>query len=338
MVKLAAAKDKKQTIDFNTNNLVFDATSLEYILDEPFTQRMVEGGVNVTLLNLIENDWDKSLKAIESSLSKIEKNPNLMIATNGNEIEDVYQKEKIAVILGFQNSAMIEKEFWRLGILYNLGIRSMQLTYTEGNLYGDGCGEKRNAGLTFLGMELIEAINEYDIWLDLSHCGHQTTYEAIQLANAPVCTHANAYGLNNNDRNKYDETIKALVEKNGVIGVCCLPRSVKPENPTLDDVANHIDYIVSLVGHENVGIGLDFTEGYQERKVILPEAKRWRTYRPDIFGEVDAFLSQRYPEGLDSISFLPNLTQTLFDRGYDEEQVRAILGGNWLRNFRSVVG
>jgi membrane dipeptidase len=222
--------------------------------------------------------------------------------------------------------------------MWRLGLRSLGLAYTAGNLFADGCGETRNGGLTFLGKDLISAVNELPMLLDLSHCSHRTRAEAVELSRAPVCTHSNAYGENPNDRNTKDETVREIVKKGGAIGICALPKSVRPENPTLEDMLDHCDYFVSLVGKRHVGIGLDFTEGYQESRVTLPESARWRTWRPDMLGTVDDFQTQSYPRGLQSIRLLPNLTQGLFDRGYTEKEAAAILGGNWLRVFRKFVG
>jgi membrane dipeptidase len=85
-----------------------------------------------------------------------------------------------------------------------------------------------------------------------------------------------------------------------------------------------------------VGLGLDFTEAYQDSNIVLPDSRRWRTLRPDIFGSVDDFMKLKYP--LESIRLLPNFTQGLLDRGYSREQVAIIMGGNWFRAFKDFVG
>jgi len=97
------------------------------------------------------------------------------------------------------------------------------------------------------------------------------------------------------------------------------------------------DY-VKLLGARHVGFGCDFVAAYKASKRILPASVRWRTLRPDIFGTVDEFVSQSYPEGLTEIRELPNFTQKLFDRGNSEQDIAAIMGGNWLRIFRQKYG
>lgn len=176
--------------------------------------------------------------------------------------------------------------------------------------------------------------------LDLSHCGHQTRADTTALARAPVCTHSNADGLRSNGRNTTDETIKAMAAKGSMIGVCGLPQSLADGTPTLDDLLNHVDYIVDLVGTDHVGIGVDYVEKYAEQETVVapPSVVMWRTRRPDIFGPLSSFGRQSYPQGIETVSKLPNLSQGLFDRGYDEAAVAAIMGGNWLRTFKTFCG
>ena len=181
-------------------------------------------------------------------------------------------------------------------------------------------------------------MNETPMILDLSHTGHRSRAEAVPLARAPVCTHSNAWHRVPNERNTKDETVRALCAKGGMMGACCLPLSVSSADQTLDRLIDHIDHFKALVGAERIGIGLDFTEAYQESKTVLPESIRWRTLRPDIFGPVEAFVTQRYPAGLGGIAELPNLAQRLFERGYGEDEVAGILGANWLRTFTRFVG
>lgn len=328
-----------KAIEFTQKSLVFDALSLYYVLDDPYAERCLGGGVNTTNVTFaVEDTWDETLKSIETGLEKIEKSPYLCQAVCAADISRAKEEGKLAVIVGTQGASMVERHLWRITLMWRLGLRYIGLAYTAGNLFGDGCGESRNGGLTFLGKEFIAAVNELPLILDVSHCGHQTRAEAVKLARIPVCTHSNSYTINPNDRNTKDETVKVIASKGGVVGICGLPRSVKSENPTIQDMLDHCDYYKKLVDSQHIGVGLDFIEAYQESKQVLPESVRWRTWRPDIFGTVEEFKSQKYPKGLDSIQLLPNLTQGLFDRAYTEEEVADILGGNWFQHFKKFIG
>ncbi len=332
-----------ETLAFHQRTLVFDCLSLDYILDEPYATRVLNGGVNATNVTITDESdgWDQTLRLIETALEKIEANPILTLATAAADVLKAQKAGKLAIILGTQGCSFLETSFWRIPLLYRLGLRYLGLAYTGGNLFADGCGETRDAGLSFLGRELIEVVNGLPMILDLSHCGHRTRSEATAFAKHPVCTHSNSYAVNPNDRNTRDETVIAMAKKGGAIGVCGLVKSVWPSDATIEHMLDHCDHFVNLVGHRHVGIGLDFTEGYQEayrKSGVRAEVPKWRRLRPDIFGTADEFFSVSYPRGLDSISLLPNFTQGLIDRGYTSEQVAAIMGGNWLRNFKTVCG
>jgi len=337
---------------FHDDIVVFDGLSLFYILDEAYAERVLKGGVNATNVTFaVEEDWSSTLKNIESGLEKIEAHPLLVLARDTSEILKAREEGKLAIVMGTQGASMIDKNlslytapgtsawqtsFDRLSIMHRLGLRFFGLSYTAANLFSDGCGEPRDAGITVLGEELIDAVNELPMILDLSHCGHRTRLEAAQRAKAPVCTHSNSYTINPNDRNTKDETVLEIAAKGGMIGVVGLPRTVHNENATLDAMVDHVDYLVKLAGMDHVGIGMDFTELYQDQKLVLPESRRWRTRRPDIFGSVDDFMNAKYP--VESVVLLPNLTQTMLDRGYSKEQVTALMGGNWMRVFQNFVG
>ncbi len=333
-----------ETLALHERIFVFDCLSLDYILDEPYTERVLRAGVDATNLTITDesDSWDEVLRLIDKALKKIDASSTMALATSSADIRKANKAGKLAVILGTQGASMIETHMWRVEMLHRLGIRYLGLAYTGANLFGDGCGETRDAGLSFLGKELIERVNALAMLLDLSHCGHQTRREASGLAKHPVCTHSNAYAVTANDRNTKDDTVMALAKKDGVIGVCGLVKSVRPKNATIEHMLDHLDHFVKLVGHRHVGIGLDFTEAYQEefRKTgVKPNVvPKWRTLRPDIFGRPEEFFTVGYPRGLESISLLANFTQGLIDRGYKKEQVEAIMGGNWLRNFTSVCG
>ncbi|MBI4183194.1 MAG: membrane dipeptidase [Proteobacteria bacterium] len=335
-VKLRA---DQRAIDFTNKTLVFDCLALYYVLEDRYAERCLAGGVNASNITFAaEASWDETLRKTEIGLRRIETSPYLMLATRAADILKAKESGKLAIIPGTQGGSMIEKELARVGILARLGFRFIGPAYTGGTLFCDGCGETRNGGFTFLGREFIAAVNETPMILDLSHSSHRARDEAAELARAPVCTHSNAWDFVPNDRNTKDSTARALVAKGGMVGLCGLPKTVKPKNPTLDDLIDHCDHYKRVIGAANIGIGLDFTEGYKAAGQILDESRRWRTYRPDIFGTVDEFLTQSYPEGISTIVEFPNITHALFARGYGEAEVAGILGGNWFRTFQKFAG
>tara|TARA_A100001037_G_scaffold299689_1_gene325862 strand:- start:472 stop:1539 length:1068 start_codon:yes stop_codon:yes gene_type:complete len=340
------------TLRFHDRSFVFDALSLYYVIEEPYAERLLTGGVNATNVTFaIEEEWDDVLGHVDRSIEAIEKSPLMTLATTHDELLAAKAAGKLGIVMGTQGASMLGRDpileeasdgsglkprFDRLEQFHEMGLRSLGLSYTAANVFADGCGEARDAGLSFLGQDLVACVNELNLLLDLSHTGHQSRAEAASLARAPVCTHSNAYALVPNDRNTKDETVKAIAAKGGMMGIVAFPGFIADEDPTVPGMVDHMDHFIDLVGEEHVGIGTDFTEAYQDKKVVLPESRRWRTRRPDMFGSVDDFLKLKYP--LPTIRLLPNLTQAMFDRGYSEERIGAILGGNWLRAFKEFVG
>ncbi len=333
-----------EAIAFTRDSFVFDCLSLNYVLEDAYAARCAEGGVNAFNLTVAaeEESWDDTLRLTDSYLARIARSPYLQQATDSAGIAAANRAGKIAVILGTQGAAMLEDKVWRVGVLHRLGFRYIGLAYTGATLFGDGCGERRDAGVSFLGRELIEAMNALNLILDLSHCGHRTRAEATALATWPVCTHSNAYSLLANDRNTTDETIRAIVAKGGMVGLCGLPRSVSADGrPTIGQMVAHARHIVGLVGHDRLGLGFDFIEGWVEATKAgraSHKPPKWRVLRPDIFGTVEDFFTDTYPRGMHSIRLLPNLTQAFFDEGWTREQVAAVLGRNWLRHFTAANG
>ena len=329
------------TARFHAETYVFDALSIAYVLDEKYSERCLAGGVDGTNVTFaLEESWDEALHKVETLLAKIDRNPLLMLCTTADDLLRAKQRGKLGVVFGTQGATMIGDKLWRLESLVRMGLRFFGLAYTTANAFGDGCGEKRDAGVSYLGEELIALANELPIMIDLSHCGDRTRADATALARAPVCTHSNAAGLRPNGRNTRDETVTAMAAKGGMIGACGLPQSLADGTPTLDELLDHIDYFVKLVGVRHVGIGLDYVEGYQDQPTVVapPSVVTWRTRRPDIFGTLESFGRQSYPIGIESVRQLPNLTQGLLDRGYARPDVAAIMGGNWLATFRLFCG
>ena len=341
-----AGKDAELSADeetrrFHDETFVFDGLAIAYVLEDKYTERCLAGGVNAANVTFaLEESWDETLRRVESYLTTIEKSPDLMFCLTADDLLAAQKQGKLGIVFGTQGASMLEDKLWRLELLVRMGLRFLGLAYTTANAFGDGCGEKRDAGLSYLGEELVEMANELPIMIDLSHCGHRTRAETTAMAKAPVCTHSNADGLRANGRNTTDDTVKAMAEKGGMIGVCGLPQSLADDTPTLDDLLDHVDHLTKLAGVESVGIGLDYVEKYGEQKTVVapPSVVTWRTRRPDIFGPVSAFGRQSYPIGIETVAKLPNLTQGLLDRGYDRDAVTAIMGGNWLRTFRRFCG
>ena len=318
---------------------VFDGISLAYVIHEHYAAQCLEAGVNATQLSIVAEDpWDETLRLFDQALTAIARSPLLHLSTSVQDIHSARDQGKLAVVLGTQGGGMVADQLWRVSVLWRLGLRCIGLAYAPGNLLADGCAEPRDAGLSFLGRDFVAAVNDLPMILDISHAGHRSRAEAVELARMPVCTHVNAHAVVPNDRNIRDETLRAIADKGSMVGVCAFPPIVKSASPTVSDLVAHIAHFVDIAGTDAVGIGLDFAEGYRNAQTQPDFSILWRTRRPDIFGTVDDFFDQSFPRGIESIDRLPNLTQALLDHGYQVDVVRRILGENWLRLFETAIG
>ena len=255
----------------------------------------------------------------------------IQICLTADDIRRAKQSHFISIIFGLQNTKPIGDNLDLLTIFLKLGIRIIQLTYQNRNLVGDGCNEKRDRGLTSFGEQVVREMNRLGLLIDLSHVGPQTTLDAIDLSREPCAfTHTCAQACFDHVRNKTDEQLQALAEKDGVVGIAAYsPFYHHIRRPTLEDYLNQIDYIGDLIGLDHVGIGLDFVfnrdSAYHEAvKKMYPEVVtsfQWNTI---------------YPKGLESITKLPGITQGLVHRGYSNRDIKGILGMNFLRLFQRV--
>src|SRR5262249_51843405 len=153
----------------------------------------------------------------------------------------------------------LEQDPERIGVFCNLGVRIMQLTYNNHSIFGDGCLDPGNAGLTKSGVEAVKKMNALGIALDLSHSGYRTTSEGIAQSAKPVLiSHAGCAAVYAHPRNKPDEILKSLADHGGYFGIYLMPYLVaSPTVPTREHVLDHLLHAINVCGADHVGIGSD---------------------------------------------------------------------------------
>jgi len=270
---------------------------------------------------------------------------NLIKVTSADCIREVHEKNRKGVILGLQNATSVTHDLSKLNILYNLGVRVMQITYNLRNSLGDGCTERTNAGLSEFGIKVIKKMNSLGILVDLSHCGEKTTKDAIEVSDSPVAfTHAFCRSVHDHDRGKTDSEIELLAKNDGYMGILILPDFITAGKPTLDVYIDHIEHAVGILGIDRVGIGTDYGTGaYTEEMQKLKRAQKkkemeeigisWDGWKPHHWHE-EMPTMERYEDWRD----FPNLTEALFERGFTETEARKILGENFVRVYQDSVG
>jgi len=244
------------------------------------------------------------------------------------DFEVARQKGKLAIVLGYQNVPGVERDLKLMELFHGLGVRVIQIAHNIRNLYGDGCAEPANAGLSSLGRELVATLDDLGIVIDLSHVGDQSGIDAVAASRNPVsATHANCYTLCPNARNKSDALMDAMAAKGGVLGITYLPPLVlmPGQTPGPDDVLRHIDYAVQRMGVDHVGIGSDF--------ITDQPADRYQEFmkKPEVYGT----WPWRYP--VNTLQEQQTLLSRLQERGLSQQNVQAIAQGNFMRLFQAVL-
>lgn len=247
------------------------------------------------------------------------------------DIEAAHRNGRTGIILGFQNAYAFEDDLGNIEAFADMGVRVVQLCYNTQNLIGTGCYE-RDGGLSGYGREVVAEMNRVGIMIDLSHVGPLTSEEAIRESRKPVCySHCLPAGLKAHPRNKSDEQLRFIADRGGFIGVTMFPPFLRRGiESTVDDYVEAIGYVVNLVGEDCVGIGTDFTQGYDQKFFDWITHDKGRHRRLTSFGTV------LNPEGIRTIGELPNLTAAMERAGWSASRIEKIMGRNWLRVFGEV--
>jgi membrane dipeptidase len=270
---------------------------------------------------------------------------HFVLAKTSSEIVAARKQGKIAALIGIEGGHAIEDSLDLLREFFELGARYMTLTHSNTNNWADSSGDitkpevKHHNGLTPFGKQVVQEMNKLGMIVDISHVSDKTFWDVIDISAAPVfASHSSCRSLSNAPRNMTDEMIRALARKKGVIQInfACSFLNEKSRldgrearaaagkkfgddldalrqyveknftRASLADVVAHIDHVVKVAGIDAVGIGSDF-DG------------------------IDCS-----PVGLEDVGKFPNLTRALLEKGYTEEQIHKIYGGNTLRVMREV--
>jgi membrane dipeptidase len=324
---------KPKPAEIHFQSIVIDGLNASYFLNEEVLRRLKRGGV--TAFNGTTAAWHslpETMSLIADHYRLFQDKPDMIMQVR--TIEDIRvckSKGVPGMILGFQDINPLNGNSRMLAVYQALGVRIIQLTYNQENQAGFGCMAPDDRGLTSFGREVVAEMNRLGMLIDLSHCGHRTTMNAIEVSAVPVAfTHANPLALAKSPRNKPDEAFRALAAKGGVAGVIALPAWLTHDGQaSLEDYLRAIDYLVNLMGIDHVGLGTDFMEEMPEEimatalKGISPE-------------NLQKFYASKIVKGFESISDCPKVTDGLLGRGYSTEEVRKIMGANWLRLYQQV--
>ena len=281
----------------------------------------------------------------------------MMLASTYKEVEKGIHEHKLVALIGVEGGHMIENDLLKLDSLYKRGMRYMTLTWNNSTNWATSAMDETehadslpHKGLTEFGRQVVRRMNELGVIVDLSHVGEQTFYDAIAITSKPVLlSHSSVWNICPVFRNVKDDQIRAVAKNGGVICVNfysgfidsnfakkmdelsrteakrirdslgqnydvvklnelisrSFSQQLEPYRPSLSRLVDHIDYIVKLVGDDYAGIGSDF----------------------------DGVSS--VPLGMDDVTKYPLITEELKRRGYSNESIKKILGGNVMRVMKA---
>jgi membrane dipeptidase len=320
--------------------------------------RMRDGGMNAIFFSIWIDGRTMGPPAIQKALDQIDavqqnvkKYPNdLVAARTAEDVRRAHAQGKIAVLMGVEGGHMIGNDIRMVRIFSRLGAGYMTLSHFYNDEWADSSTDKpAHNGLTDYGKEIVREMNRQNVLVDISHVSDKTFYDALEVSKAPlIASHSSCRALCNHPRDMSDGMIKALAAKGGVIQInyeksfideayrtasekvsggvvavfdqfkkeCgddqeCLGRKMtemekqataegKVPHVSWERIVDHIDHVAKLVGPDHVGLGSDFD-------------------------------GATMPEGMEDCSKLPKITEALMRKGYSDDDIRKILGGNLLR-------
>ena len=328
--------------------------------------RMKQGGVDVQVFSIFCDErygkgtaFNYAIREMDTLQRIAVRNPaKLVLVHTPSQLEKAVREGKIAGLMGVEGGHMIEDNLTYLDSLYQRGARYMTLTWNNSTSWASSAADESKGqlpfgskGLTDFGKQVVQQMNRLGMMVDISHVGEQTFRDVINTTNKPIiASHSSVYNLCPHPRNLKDEQIRAIGKNGGVIFINfysgfidsnymrrkesfmrdhkqetdSLVKLKKPMyeiedalfkkypaeagllRPTLAQLIDHFDYIIKMIGVDHVGFGSDF-DGIESA-----------------------------PQGLDGVEDFPKITEALLQRGYSKKDIEKILGGNFLRVFKSI--
>jgi len=274
-------------------------------------------------------DLVASLELWNALLANVERYPETFcLARTAADLRQAKRDGRIAFIGQLESCACLGNSLGALELQHRLGLRVANLSHGEGldrhptalqvdsSRFDYTTAAQRQEwrrglrGLTDFGRELVAACHELHIIVDLAHANDRAFFEALELSSQPcLFSHGCAFAVTPHYRGLMDDQIQALAANGGVMGVACYHKFIHQHAPTMDRLMDQIAHVVDLVGPDHIALGTDY-DGLPDEAVPLPP----------------------------HVGRLVEITEALVARGFAEETVLKILGGNLLRVFAQVWG
>jgi len=304
------------------------------VIKNRYLENFKKAGFNIIVSSLYIDDiflpemaLKRGLEQISALMEDIETcNGEVVLVKSKEQLNKVIEENKIAIIMSFEGLEPIGKDIELLKIFYELGVRAAGLVWSRRNYVADGCHfkpveEGQKGGLTKFGVQVVKKLEEKNMLIDVSHLNDEGFWDVVKYTKKPfIASHSCVRNIHDSMRNLTDEQIKAIAERNGVIGINAYKSiaGVKDGEDPIKKLVDHIVYIVNLVGAEHVGYGFDLCDSYYESELKF----KYEPHTSDsIVCHGDSTL----------------LTEELLRRGISEEDIKLIIGGNFFRIFNEIL-
>jgi membrane dipeptidase len=346
LITRAVAATPSPAMSLYANAIVIDSLCSPIDLTPPLKAEDLaavrQSGFTAVNCTVSENKFEDTVDNISKFEELIDQHPEtFLIVRRHSDIARAKRENKLGILFGFQYTSFLEQDPERIDIFRRLGVRIMQITYNNRSIFGDGCLEPGNAGLSKAGIAAIKKMNDRGVAVDLSHSSYRTTAEGIAQSSKPVLiTHAGCAAVYAHPRNKPDEILKSLADRGGYFGVYLMPYVVaSPTVPTREHVLDHLVHAINVCGADHVGIGSD---GAIQKTVLTAEQKA--AFDKDIARRKELGIGA---PGEDRYPFIPDLNgpdhmQVIADelakRGQPSSVIEKVLGANFQRVIGEIWG
>lgn len=338
---------KEVALNLHKNNIVVD-THLDLagevynrylagereVIKNRYLDNLKKGGFNLVVSSLFLDDIFLPEMALRMTLGQISAlmedvescNGEVVLVKTKEQLNRVIIENKIGIILSFEGLDPIGNDIRMLKIFYELGVRAAGLVWSRRNYVADGCSfspveEGQKGGLSRFGVSVVKKMEEMNMLIDVSHLNDEGFWDIMKFTKKPfIASHSNVRSIHGRMRNLTDEQIKAIAERDGVIGINAyknIAGVANGEDP-IKKLADHVEYMVNLVGPRHVGYGFDLCNSYYDSELKFK-------YEP------------HDSDGLKSHAEAVLITEELLKRGMPEEHVKLVIGGNFLRIFSEIL-
>jgi membrane dipeptidase len=306
------------------------------VVERLYLPHFQEAGLNVVVSSVYVGNRDLPERGLHVAMGQIAAlredlesiRDRITVVSSRKKLDEALEQGKVAVLLSMEGLDPIGSDLYLLRAFYDMGVRGAGLTWSRPNALARGCCSAMqfteiSGGLTPLGREAVARMESLGMYLDVSHLNNDGFADVLEIAGNPfIASHSDAWSIHKNYRNLRDDQIEALAKRGGVIGLnACTAiagTSPQPKERALERLCEQTEYLVWKAGEEHVGFGFDLCNGLSAATPRI----HFETQEDDLLAHHGEMVL---------------LSAKLLERGMSEECLVKILGGNFLRYYRSVI-